>query len=288
MRFFDLHCDTVTALLSSEEALERNSLAVSFEKAQCFENWCQCFAIWINDGLKDPFGFYCTALKKYKSSVENAPPNLTSFLTVEGGTLIENDISRIEALEGDGVCALTLTWNGENNIASGASAQGGLKPFGRAVIAELNRLSMICDLSHLNKKSFFECLEIADLPMASHSCCETVHPHKRNLDDEQLRLLAQKGGIVGVCLYKEFLGGNIYEGFYKNIMHLLDLGLEEYIAIGTDFDGCDMPSEMPDISKIPLLMTYMLNKGFSQALLDKIFYENAASFFARKNEIGEC
>lgn len=281
MRFFDLHCDTVTSLLSNGGTLTKNDLAVSFEKARCFEKWSQCFAIWINDGMKDPFGFYHNVLKKYKSETQNAPPDLTCFLTVEGGTLIENDLSRIEALKNDGVCALTLTWNGENNIASGACAQGGLKSFGKEVISELNRFSMICDLSHLNKESFFSCLEIADIPMASHSCCKKIHSHRRNLDDEQLKLLAQKGGIIGVCLYSEFLGGDVFENFYKNISHLLDLGLHRYVAIGTDFDGCEMPEEMSDITKIPALYEYMLAKGFSRSLLDDIFYQNAANFFAR-------
>lgn len=281
MRFFDLHCDTASKAFETKQNLLKNNLAIDFNKGSAFSEWSQCFAVWIDDKNEKPYEYYRTVLSKYKEYINSAPNNLKPYLTIENGSLLDNKIDRVEILKNDGVKALTLTWNGENCIASGVKAHGGLKSFGREVISELNRLKISCDLSHINEQGFFEAVKLSDYPFASHSCCNEIKKHPRNLTDEQIFKIIDKNGIIGICLYPEFCGENIFEGVYQNILHLIKLGAIENIAIGTDFDGCDMPYEMSDLTKIIDLFKFLQMKNITEQTLEKIFYKNAENFFLR-------
>ncbi len=280
MNFFDLHCDTAYKCYNNNILFNDNSLAVTPKKAKCFDNWYQCFAIFIKDGINNPFEYYKGTLDNFKTHLKNKPDNLTPILTVEGGLLIEDDLRRVEELYNDGIKALTLTWNGENQIAGGADTDAQLKDFGKQVIGELNRFGIATDLSHLNKKSFYSALQIAKKPIVTHSCLETVNDHRRNIDDAQLKELVQKGGIFGLCFYPAFLGeGDVFENIYKNIYHILSLGYEDNLSIGSDFDGADMSDKLYDISAVPALYDFMKQKNISENILNKIFFENAYNFF---------
>lgn len=280
MNFFDLHCDTAYKCYCNNLSFNDSVLAVTPEKAACFNKWHQCFAIFIKDGTKNPFGFYKSALNNFLNELNNIPDNLVPIFTVEGGLLIENDLDRVQTLHSDGVRALTLTWNGENQIAGGADSDAPLKEFGKSVIAQLNYFNIATDLSHLNKKSFYDAIEIAKKPIITHSCLEFVCDHRRNIDDDQLKLLIEKGGIFGLCFYPVFLGeGDVFENIYKNIFHVLDMGYEDHLSIGSDFDGADMNTNLCDISAVPSLYEYLKSHNIDDNILNKIFYKNAYDYF---------
>lgn len=282
MKFFDLHCDTAYKCYRDNLPFTDNALAVTPQKATDFEQWYQCFAIFIKDGISEPFKYYKNTLDNFKKELLGKPDILTPILTVEGGLLIEDDLSRIEAMYNDGIRALTLTWNGENQIAGGADTDASLKDFGCQVIGELNRYGIATDLSHLNKKSFYGAIEIADMPIVTHACCEYIHSHRRNNDDEQIKQLVQKDGIFGLCFYPVFLGGDdVFENIYKNIFHILDMGYEDYLSIGSDFDGADMSEKLFDISAVPTLYGYLKSRKINENILNKIFFENAYNFFQK-------
>lgn len=278
MNYFDLHCDTPYECYFKNQDFFENNLAVSGEKGAVFENWKQVFAVWIRDDQAEPYKLYNAILKDFKEKLKSKPDNLTPYFSVEGGAVIEDDTDRLYILKEDGICALTLTWNGENRIAGGSKSDKGLTDFGKRVIRDLNSLNMLCDLSHLNEKSFYSAIELADYPIATHSNCREVCNCPRNLSDNQLKLIAEKGGIVGLCFYPEFLGGDVLEKLYRNIYHMLELGMENNIAIGSDFDGADMSGSLCDISKIPFLYDKLLKKGINKPILDKIFYKNAENY----------
>lgn len=278
MNYFDLHCDTPYECYFKKQDFFENNLAVSGEKGAVFENWKQVFAVWIRDEQDKPYTLYKAILKDFKEKLKGKPDNLTPYFSVEGGAVIEDDIDRLYELKKDGICALTLTWNGENRIAGGSKTDKGLTDFGKRVIREMNSLNMLCDLSHLNEKSFYSVIELADYPIATHSNCCAVFDCPRNLNDNQLKRIAEKGGIVGLCFYPGFLGGNVSQKLYENIFHFLELGMENNIAIGSDFDGADMANGLCDISKIPLLYDKLLQKGINKPILDKIFYKNAENY----------
>ena len=278
MDYFDLHCDTPYECYFKNQDFFENNLAVSGEKGAVFDNWRQVLAVWIRDDLDEPYTLYKAILKDFKEKLNKKPDNLTPYFSVEGGAVIDDDIDRLYEMKKDGICALTLTWNGENRIAGGSKTDKGLTPFGKRVIKEMNFLNMLCDLSHLNENSFYSVIELADYPIATHSNCKSVFDCPRNLNDNQLKLIAEKGGIVGLCFYPKFLGGDVYEKLYENIYHMLELGMENNIAIGSDFDGADMGDELCDISGIPLLYAKLHEKGIDKLILDKIFYKNAENY----------
>lgn len=279
-----MHCDTPYECFVKKENFYKNSLAVSGENGISFENWVQTFAVWIKDGIDDPFGFYKAVLADFRQKLSAKPANLTPLFSVEGGALLENDAERLYELKEDGVSFFTLCWNGENQIAGGCQSEKGLTDFGKKNISLLNRLKIGCDLSHLNQKSFYSAVQYAEFPLATHSNCFSVCEHKRNLTDRQLSLIAEKNGIVGLCFYPPFLGKNVFEAVYRNICHLCELGMENNIAIGSDFDGGEMDKSLKSINDIPDLYRFLEQKGLNRVLLDKIFYYNAYKYIAKLNK----
>ncbi len=281
MNYFDLHCDTPYECYTKSLEFYVNRLAVSGKKGEIFKCWTQTFALWIKDDAENPFWLYKNILDDFKLKLQKKPCNLTPLFAVEGGAVLENDADRLYILKGDGVKFLTLTWNGENNIAGGSKTDKGLTDFGKTVIAKMNTLKIGCDLSHLNDKSFFEAIKYAEFPLATHSNCRKICSHPRNLNDEQIRLICRCGGIIGLCFYPEFLGADTFQKIYENIYHICDMGFENNIAIGSDFDGAEMDRRLDNISKIPHLCRFLKQKGLESDLLNKIFFQNANNYIAK-------
>lgn len=277
MDFFDLHCDTAYEMYIANKGFYKNDLAVSGEKGECFENWVQTFAIWMPQKLEKPYEFYKNVLLHLK---ENLTPNVTPVFAVEGGTVLEDDAERLYGLKDDGIRFLTLTWNGENLIAGGSKSQKGLTDFGRKVIKTMNELSMAVDVSHLNDKSFYSVMENAQKVLATHSNCRSVCDVHRNLSDDQIKLIVERKGVIGLNFYPEFLGGDFFQKLYENIYRLCDMGFENNIAIGTDFDGAKMDTVADNISKIPRIFEVLEQKGIKKELLYKIFFKNANDFLS--------
>ena len=280
MNYFDLHCDTAYECFKKNRNFTKNDLAISGEMGKIFNDWHQFFAVFINDNEKEPFRIYKDILNNFK--LQEKPSNLTPYFAVEGGAVLENDIDRLYILKEDGIKTLTLTWNGENNIAGGVNSEKGLTEFGEKVIDKMNRTGMVCDLSHLNEKSFYSVAERAERIIATHSNCYNICNHKRNLKDSQIKIINERKGIIGLCFYPVFLGGDVFEKIYENIFHLCDKGYEDIIAIGSDFDGGDMAERLKNISKVPDLYSYLKEKGLKRDLLLKIFYKNAYNYIAKK------
>ncbi len=281
MNYFDLHCDTAFELLKQNTNFTNTDLAVNFQVAECLENWFQTFAVWINDTAERPFNLYQEIIANLKDKLQNKPLNLTTIFSVEGGKVLEDDINRLYILKKDDIKMLTLTWNGENSIGGGCKSDKDLTDFGKKVILKLNQLKIATDLSHLNTKTFYKAVELSDFPIATHSNCFEICPNIRNLTLEQIKLIAQKNGLVGLTFFPDFLGENVFEKIYENIYFLCDKNLENNIAIGSDFDGGKMSPKLDNISKVITLYNYLLQRGLCKAVLEKIFYKNAYNFIAK-------
>lgn len=281
MNFLDLHCDTAFELYQQKLPFYNNKLSVTKSSCNHFRKWVQTFAVWISDTAENPFELYKNIIKDIKIKLENKPLNLTPIFAVEGGWVIENDIDRLQILKNDGIKMLTLTWNNENPIGGGCNTNKGLTDFGKDVIKNLNLLKIATDLSHLNIKTFYKALETADFPLATHSNCYEICPHQRNLTLEQMKLIAQKDGVIGLTFYPPFLEGDVFEKIYENIFLLCENNLENNIAIGSDFDGAEMDKKLHKTSDIPFLYNYLKQRGLKKTLLDKIFFENGYKFIAK-------
>ena len=285
MRLFDLHCDTAYKCYRDNLKFNDKSLAVTPKKAKTLDEWHQCFAIFVKDGTQNPFDYYKNTLHNFNNQFVNKPQNLTPVLTVEGCLFARNDLSIVETMFNDGIRASTLTHNAENRCAGGAHSDAGLKDFGKDVIKEFNKFDITVDLAHLNKKSYYPALELANRPIVTHTCLERFNKHPRNVDDDQIKALVEKKGILGICYYPLFLGqGDVFENIYKNVYHVLELGFEDYLSIGSDFDGASMDENLCDISAVPSLYKYLEDKNINKEILDKIFFCNAYNFF-KKGEL---
>lgn len=281
MNFFDLHCDTAYELYKNSLPFQNNVLSVTPKGRANFDSWFQTFAVWIADDTPKPFLLYKNILCDIKEKLKTAPKNPYPIFSVEGGAVLEEELDRLDILKEDSIKMLTLTWNGENSIAGGTKSQKNLTDFGKKVVTRLNELKIACDLSHLNSNSFYSAIELAEFPIATHSNCYEICNHPRNLTFEQIKLIAEKGGVVGLTFYPEFLGENVFEGIYKNIVFLCENELENHISLGSDFDGGQMDKTLDNISKIPYLYAFLEEKGIKKAVLDKIFYLNAYNFIAK-------
>lgn len=281
MNFFDLHCDTAWTCYKNHYDFKSEKLAVNPKKGEGFEKWYQTFAVWVKDEQSDAFELYCNILSNFKNILADKPDNLYPVFAVEGGAVIEGKPERVEILKKDGIRFISLTWNGENALAGGVNTEKGLSETGKEVLKEMNRLKIACDLSHLNEKSFFDAVEISDFPIATHSNCYDICSHPRNLKPDQIKLIAEKCGIIGINFYPPFLGDNIFEAIYQNLFYLADKGYENNIAIGSDFDGGEMDEKLDGTNKIHHLYNYLLNRNLEKELLNKIFYKNAKNYLAK-------
>jgi membrane dipeptidase len=145
-----------------------------------------------------------------EEAAENTKNGLISvFIGMENGTPIQQSLSLLRTFYRLGVSYVTLTHNGDNAIADSA-AEGkrwhGLSPFGKQVVAEMNALGMMVDLSHASDETFWDCIRLSEAPViATHSCCRALCNHRRNLTDEMLQALGEKDGYVGINFYPAFL-----------------------------------------------------------------------------------
>lgn len=281
MNYFDLHCDTVTAM-----ADRKADCAIALSKIGAFERYTQAFAIWINDGVSPDIAFqkageYFTYFKEHILSSKSRV--FTPFLTLENAVSFGDSLDNITVWKKRGVRAATLTWNGANALGYGASFPdaGGLTEFGKDALSEMNCLGILADVSHLNSNGFYDCISLSKAPViATHSNCAALCPHKRNLDDEQLRALFSVGGLLGICYYPPFLGkGDVFELIYEHIYHALELGGENLVCFGSDFDGAIMDGKLSALQDVKKLRSYIARNGFDNELLDKLFFCNAQNFF---------
>ncbi len=200
---------------------------------------------------------------------------------IEGGQALEGDLATIEAFSRRGVRYLGLMHFTANQLGSPAKGRGsdpdqGLTGFGRDAVRECERTGVIVDLAHINRKGFMEVLDLATLPlMVSHTGVIGVHEHWRNIDDEQLRRVADNGGCVGVIFARKYLGSASIESVVDHLLHILNIAGEDLPALGSDFDGFVVPPEgLEDISTLPNLTVALSRRGVKAPVLEKILGAN--------------
>ena len=302
----DLHCDTLTAC--GAPAQGRNTLddpcaALSLSNLPRQVHWCQCFAIFVPDGLspEEAYAYYRSHQESFVRQMECFAPRVApcrtaadienawacgkaaALLTVENGSALAGDLDRVEVLARDGVRMMTLTWNGENEIGSGNVSDHGLTAFGKALIPRMEELGILVDVSHLNDRGFYDLLEIARKPfVASHSNARSVCGHRRNLTDDQIRELAARRCLIGLNYYVDFLREDsrpTVEDLFAHVDHFLELGAQDCLALGSDFDGAQLPPWLDCPEKAAGLYACFLDRGYPPALCDQIFFANALAFF---------
>ena len=304
---FDLHCDTLTdthipnALQIDTLNRPTNHLVLSALPKET--RWAQCYAVFIPDPYTgkgadtyyhDYQASFARQMEKFSDLVTQcrsaaeiesawAAGKAAAILTIENGSALAGDLNRVDVLARDGVKMITLTWNGENEIASGSTTDHGLSAFGREVIPAMEQNGILVDVSHLNDTGFYELLDVAKKPfVASHSNARAVCGHKRNLTDDQIREMAARRCLIGLNYFTLFLrddGNPQPEDLLRHIDRFLDLGAEDCLALGSDFDGAVIPDWLLGPQKVVELYDLLLQRGYCAELCDKLFYRNALEFF---------
>ena len=209
------------------------------------------------------------------------------LLSVEGCDLLADDPTLLKTWRDLGVRMAALTWNYENCVGTPAKInnQAPLTPFGREAVREMARLGIAPDVSHLNERGFYDILEMGVAPVASHSCCQALCPHFRNLSDDQLKALFQAGGYAGVNFYPDFLDSEGKAGLDRvcdHVLHMLDMGGEGRIGFGSDFDGIERkPEGLSGPQDMPALLNALRKRGVTEALLRGIAGENLLRYYDR-------
>jgi membrane dipeptidase len=227
-------------------------------------------------------------LAEIPAALEESP--VAAALAIEGGAALNGKLENIQRFHGMGARLITLTWNGENELGGGAGTDIGLKPFGRRAVAEMERLGIAVDASHLSDKAFWDLCDIARKPfVASHSNARAVCGHRRNLTDSMFAEIARRGGIAGICFHKGFIREDSADGaiddLLRHVHHFLELGGEDALALGSDFDGCDTPDYLQDgISRFDYLAESLERSGIPPQTVDKILFQNANRYFCRLGE----
>lgn len=301
MNIIDLHCDALLKLSESKGALrfaDAPELNTNKKRLQQGKVKVQCFAIFIepNSSSDQKFQaaleqidyFYKEVLGKNSemkqikewSDFENLKDGeIGAMLTLEGVDAIGNDLTKLNILYQLGVRSVGLTWNNANLAADGAGEPrgGGLTLFGKEVVDFNNQHQVLTDVSHLCEKAFWDVVEIAHYPIASHSNSKTLCDHPRNLTDEQAAAMFTKGGMVHVVYHPPFVkkGGNAtITDLVEHIDHFCSLGGLKQIGLGSDFDGIStfIPG-LEDASKVQNLINELL-KYYSEEAVKGFAYQN--------------
>lgn len=206
------------------------------------------------------------------------------LIGIENGYAIGQNLSLIEEYHNKGVTYITLCHTKNNDICDSSSDKAGAKwnglsPFGKEVVAEMNRLGILIDLSHASDDTFWDVLNISEVPVfASHSSSRAMYNCDRNLSDEQLRAIAEKGGVAQACLVDEFLTANpkeaTLEHYMEHLYHMIEIAGIDHVGIGSDFDGgagvkgCNGDNDMIQITM------HLIEHGYSDEDIAKIWGGN--------------
>lgn len=225
-----------------------------------------------------------------------------AMLTIEEGAVCRDDLAILRDFYRLGVRMMTLTWNHQNGLGSPNIAPDynedtwpvkdpgapGLTGVGREFVAEMERLHMIVDVAHLSDAGIRDLLAIATRPFAaSHSNARACCPHLRNLPDELLRAMGEKGCLIGLNYCPAFLDdtpdrkhcvGSVAQ-MARHAKYILNLAGEDALALGSDFDGIGGELEITGAQDLPLLAEGLVNEGIPARVVEKIFYKNARRFF---------
>lgn len=309
MNSIDLHCDTASRLLYENLKLKESICKVDIKKLKKSKALAQVFAHFIELNIVDnPYLEFkrmnevlMKELKENYNDIEivtnlkeledvNNKGKIGAFLSIEEGEVLEGKVERVKEVYDMGIRFITLTWNFPNSLGypnSGYKYKDyGLTDKGKEIVNEMENIRIIPDCSHLSDGGFFDLVEICKKPfIATHSNARAVTNHSRNLTDDMIVKLANKGGVMGLNFCAPFLGKeNIptIESMIAHIKHIRNVGGIDVLSLGTDFDGIENEVEIRNIGEMGKLRDALIKEKFKSSEIDKIFFGNV------KRVIKEC
>lgn len=315
MEFIDMHCDTLLRAFShhKDTIYDLPNSMLDVKRMKSADALAQFFAIFMLpsdhkkklgcETLEDEI-YIDSLLEIFKNTMAEhsdiiAPAydyqsyqanktagKMSGFLTFEDGRAIDGKLDNLKKYYDRGIRLITLTWNYQNcfgypNSLNPSVMNQGLTDFGKEGIRYMNDLGIMIDVSHLSDGGFYDVAELSKKPfVASHSNYRGISPHPRNLTEEMIRLLANKGGIIGLNFCPKFLSADITSNdskvsdMIRHVKKIIQFGGEECVSIGSDFDGISGNLEISSVDKMPLLFEALAKAGISSDTIDKIAYKN--------------
>jgi membrane dipeptidase len=252
---------------------------------------------------------------------------VASFLGMENGRALENSLGTLRAFYDLGVRYLTLTHGRATDWADSATdtpRHGGLTPFGREVVREMNRLGMLVDISHVSPEVMHQALDVSEAPVIfSHSSAKTVTDHPRNVPDDVLRRMVRNGGVVMVTFVPSFVSQELAEWgrpiqlamqgattmeeirrlekghetvagpapkatlaqVADHIEHVTRIAGVDHVGIGSDYAGDGGPVGLEDVSRFPHLIAELVRRGWKDQDLRKLAGANLVRTFAQAEAV---
>lgn len=244
------------------------------------------------------------ALCRSMADVEAATAGgrIAGMMMIEGASPLRTSIEALDIMHRWGIRSVQLTWNARNMVGDGcgeSATGGGLTRFGRRLVGEMNARRMLVDLSHASEALFYSVADTATAPfIVSHANARAICDHPRNLTDDQLKVLAAQGGVVGLCMFPWFIDPEkpSPERLADHLDHIVSTVGIDHVAIGADFiyfaleifgqelstkdktgmydKGFDLPAELKDLRSFALLEQIMLKRGYSGEDMAKVFSKN--------------
>lgn len=309
---FDLHCDTVLALLGRNAAtvgsLKTNATHLDLDRAGEFAGFAQCFACFTTPEMekwyhKSPVEMFERELAAILSQIESNSDRITlaysakdvranqdigkmsAILTIEGTAGFGYDPELLPDLHSVGFRIASLGWNEKNPLTGSNKTGGGLTDQGREFVRIAQKLGMVIDVSHISDEGFWDIIKITEKPIvATHSNSRALCGHSRNLTDDMFKAICQTGGVAGFNQCADFIGdAPDLDTACDHFLHFLELDPEgDHIALGGDLDGCDyLPAGFEGVQSYPKLADRLLTRGVDEKILRKIFWENALEVLDR-------
>lgn len=310
----DCHCDTLTELYKKGTSLYDNDQHFDIKRQIELGGGLQLCAIFVPTHEFRYYGglrYTLCLLDKYKQELKalqekgiDVLPVLTkadaadvlnhkaaTLLAIEEGGAIDGSLEALRMLYELGVRAITLTWSNRNDIADGVNEEcsgGGLTTFGRQVVAEMNRLGMLVDVSHIATAGFWDVIETSTKPIiATHSNAKTLCSHPRNLNDDQIKAINANDGLIGITFAGQFLeedyNNACIDSVYRHIDYMLNLlGNDDHVGFGSDFDGISHPPyNIHGVQDYKPLIEYLQSKNYSDSTIEKITHKNVLNLLSK-------
>ena len=298
MFFIDGHCDTLSKALDEKKGLSNNDLQFSLDKADKLGGGIQIMASFVDskyvgskqggfnrcNNILDKFNDSERVVKdkdSLRSSLKSTKTKV--LLSIENGAAISNNIENVCYFYDRGVRMMSITWNDDNELGSGAKTKDdkGLTDLGVEYVKRLERLGIILDVSHVSEKSFWDAISNTSKPIvASHSNVYELCKNTRNLKDKQIVAIAKSGGIIGICYYSEFLNNSKradLADIVEHIKYIRNIVGIDYVGLGSDFDGMDAnktASGVEDMSKIGNIIKELKKQSFTDEDIGKVMWKN--------------
>lgn len=209
-----------------------------------------------------------------------------AFIGIQGGNALEAD-NAVERLPRGHILRVTLVHLSSSVIGATSSPlrlgpDRGLSQFGRDLVRRLNDARILVDLAHISPEGFWDAVDAHGKGhpfVVTHTGVSGVTRHWRNLDDNQLRAVADAGGVIGILFHAPFLGNRPWAGRSERVVdhleHVIRVAGEDAAAIGSDLDGAiTPPRDLSTVLAMPRLVEHMLQRGFSQTLVQKVLGNN--------------